>query len=176
MLPPRVLIYGVTGSGKSTLARRLAERSHRAWTSVDDLTWLPNWVQVPDDEQRRIFRDICQGEEWILDTAYGKWLDEPVSRADLIIALDYPRYVSLGRLLWRTLRRVVTKETSCGGNQESLRQTLSGESIIAWHFRSFASKRVRIKKMEQEKGPDRVLRMTHPSQTEAFLERVRPAP
>jgi hypothetical protein len=54
------------------------------WHSVDDLTWEPNWVVVPDDEQRRRIGEICAGAEWILDTAYGKWREIPLARADLI--------------------------------------------------------------------------------------------
>jgi hypothetical protein len=69
----RILIYGVTGSGKTTLARRMSALTRLPWHSVDDLTWEPNWVAVPDDEQRRRIGEICAGEEWILDHAYGKW-------------------------------------------------------------------------------------------------------
>ncbi|MGH4002720.1 MAG: AAA family ATPase [Pseudonocardiaceae bacterium] len=85
----RILIYGVTGSGKTTLAKRLAEATGIEWHSVDDLTWEPGWVEVPGDEQRRRIRQICEQTEWILDTAYGKWLDVPLEHAQLIVALDY---------------------------------------------------------------------------------------
>ena len=73
----RVLIYGVTGSGKTTLAARLSGVTGLTWHSVDDLTWQPGWIEVPTEQQRSLIRRICQEPEWILDTAYGKWLDEP---------------------------------------------------------------------------------------------------
>ena len=57
------------------LAARLADTTGIEWHSVDDLTWEPGWVEVPSDEQRRRIQQICQRAEWILDTAYGKWLD-----------------------------------------------------------------------------------------------------
>jgi hypothetical protein len=41
------------------------------------------------------------GDRWILDTAYSTWLAIPLARADLIVALDYPRFVSLARLVGR---------------------------------------------------------------------------
>ena len=47
--------------------------------------------------------EICAGEEWILDHAYGKWREIPLARAELIVALDYPRWLSLSRLIGRTL-------------------------------------------------------------------------
>jgi len=73
----RVLIYGVTGSGKTTMARKVAERTALPWHSLDDLTWEPGWVAVPAAEQRRRVEAICAGERWILDSAYGKWIDVP---------------------------------------------------------------------------------------------------
>jgi ADP-ribose pyrophosphatase YjhB (NUDIX family) len=44
----RILIYGVTGSGKTTLAARLAGATGIGWHCVDDLSWEPGWVAVPD--------------------------------------------------------------------------------------------------------------------------------
>ena len=52
-------------------------------------------MQVPEDEQRRRIEAICAGERWVLDTAYGAWVDVPLARAELIVALDFPRWLSL---------------------------------------------------------------------------------
>lgn len=86
-LPERILIYGVCGSGKTTLARRLADLSGLPWHSVDELTWQPGWIEVPVDEQRHRIEQVCRQDRWILDTAYGKWLDVPLARAQLIVGL-----------------------------------------------------------------------------------------
>jgi len=145
-----ILVYGVTGSGKSTLAARLSSATGIPWYSVDDLTWEPGWTAVPVEEQRRRIEAICQHEEWILDSAYSAWLDVPWASVELIIGLDYPRWQSFGRLCRRTLIRMVDRTTVCNGNRESLRNTLSKDSILAWHFRSFASKRQRIRAWEAD--------------------------
>lgn len=84
----------------------------------------------------------------ILDTAYGQWVGVPLGTADLIIALDYPRWLSL-------------------------RQTFSRESIIAWHFRSFASKRARIQRWEQDEEAPRVLRFRRSHHLERWIESLR---
>jgi adenylate kinase family enzyme len=169
----RILVYGVTGSGKTTLAGRISAVTGVPWHAVDELTWEPGWVEVPFDEQeRRIFR-ICAGDRWILDTAYSKWSAIPLSRAELIVALDYPRWVSFGRLLRRTAARVVDRRTICNGNRETLRNAVAEDSILRWHFRSFARKRQRIREWEGRAVTDpsfaRVVRLTSPRATRRWL-------
>jgi adenylate kinase family enzyme len=171
-----VLIYGVTGSGKTTLARRAAARTGLPFYSVDDLTWEPGWIAVPADEQRRRIAAICAQDQWILDHAYSTWADVPLGRADLIVALDYPRWRSLGRLLRRTLGRAIDRREICNGNTESFRQAFSEDSIIAWHFRSFARKRRQIRAMAADPAMPQVLRLTSPAAARRWLANLPAAP
>jgi adenylate kinase family enzyme len=136
---------------------------------VDELTWEPGWVQVPDDEQRRRIEAICIGEKWVLDTAYGKWLDIPLARAELIVALDYPRPLSLFRLLRRTVTRALDGRPVCNGNYETFRHVFSRDSIILWHFRSFSRKRRRIRTWMTDPSTPEVVRLTSPRQAERWL-------
>lgn len=170
VIPQRVLVYGVTGSGKTVLAKRIAERTGLPWHLVDDLTFEAGWEQVPTEEQRRRIAEICAGERWVLDSAYGAWLDIPLARVELVVGLDYPRWLSFGRLLRRTTMRILDRKRICNGNVETLRLTLSRESILAWHFRSFARKRARIRTWEQSPEGPAVLRFTSPRQTQAWLD------
>ena len=163
------MLYGVTGSGKTTYAARLAAKTGLPWYSVDDLTWEQGWVSVPLEEQRRRVGEICARERWILDTAYGQWLDIPLARVQLIIALDFPRWVSLSRLLRRTAARVVDRRPICNGNRESLRTAFSRDSIIVWHFRSFGRRRARIRAWAEEKTGPPVRRFTSTRTIEAWL-------
>lgn len=166
----RILVYGVTGSGKTTLAARLGQTTGIPWHSVDDLTWEAGWVPVPVEEQQRRIAAICAGDRWILDAAYGQWLAIPLARAELIVALDYPRLVSLGRLVRRTAMRIIDAQPICNGNRESLRTAVSRDSILAWHFRSFARKRRRIRSWVTDPTVPTVVRMTRPRDTEAWLQ------
>jgi adenylate kinase family enzyme len=163
-------VYGVTGSGKSTLAARISDATGIPWTHVDDLTWEPDWVAVPKSEQRRRFLQICAGETWILDTAYSSWLDVPLARTDLVVGLDYPRWLSLGRLLRRTCARIIDRRTICNGNVETVRGTLSRDSIIAWHFQTFRSRRRRIQGWAANPDGPRTVRLRSPKETDAWLE------
>jgi adenylate kinase family enzyme len=166
----RILVYGVTGSGKTTIARQIAARTGLPWHEVDNLTWEPGWVIVPVEEQRRRIEEICAGERWILDTAYRAWIEVPLARVELIVALDYPRWRSLGRLMRRTLMRNLDHKPICNGNTESLRQTFSRDSIILWHFQSFARKRDRIRAWAaDDSGPD-LVRLTSPAAARRWLD------
>ena len=174
--PSRILVYGVTGSGKSTLAPRIAARLGLPWHAVDDLTWQPGWVEVPADVQRELVTAICAGDAWVLDSAYGKWLDVPLARADLIVGLDYPRWLSLGRLLRRTASRVVRRTEICNGNRESLRVVFSTDSIVVWHFRSFARKRERMRRWHADPSGPPVLLFRSPASVHRWLGALPPRP
>ncbi|MEV4145046.1 adenylate kinase [Amycolatopsis sp. NPDC049691] len=167
--PERIVVYGVTGSGKSTLAARIAERAGLPYVSADDVGWQPGWVPTPDDEQRRRIAEVCAGERWVLDAVYGKWRDIVLPRTQLIVGLDYPRWLSLGRLVRRTVVRSVTRERICNGNVESFRQMFSADSIIRWHFVSFARKRATIRAWAAASPGPEVVRLTSPRETRRWL-------
>lgn len=165
----RILLIGVTGSGKSTLARAIEGRTGIPAVDVDALAWQPGWVKTPEAELVAAARAIAAQESWVLDSAWTAIRSTVLARTQLIVALDLPRRVSLGRLLTRTARRVVTREPVCGDNAETLRSVLSRDSIIAWHFRSFASKQRQIATWATDPALPPVLRLTTSSAVEAFL-------
>jgi adenylate kinase family enzyme len=173
----RILIYGVCGSGKTTFAKQLSERTGIPWTAVDDLAFLPGWVNTSNEEQVAAVTTICATDRWILDTAYGKWVDVPLARVELILGLDYPRWFSFARLIRRTFTRVVDKQTICNGNVETLRQTFSKNSILLWHFKSFANKRRRMRAWRDAAtvGGPKVILFSNARAAERWLQDLEPA-
>lgn len=166
----RILLYGVTGSGKSTAALRLGQVLGLPVHLVDDeIGWLPGWTNRPDDEMRELAAKIAAEPRWILDSAYGTFRHIVLARTQVIVGLDYPRRLSLSRVTRRTARRVVTRESVCNGNTESVRQLFSRDSIVAWHFRSFAGKRDRMHAWAD--APDGVpaLLLRHPHELDALV-------
>jgi adenylate kinase family enzyme len=168
--PTRYLIHGVTGSGKTTLAAEISARTGIPWHSADELTWEPGWVQVPPEVQRERGAAICAQDAWVMDTAYSSWLDLALARADVIVALDYPRWLSLARLTRRTIARIVDKKLICNGNTETWRLVFSKESILLWHFRSFARKRAMIHSWLRDPPGPRFVHLTSPRATQRWLE------
>lgn len=166
----RILCIGCTGSGKSTLALGLGERLGLPVTLMDELMWDPGWQQKPAATADPLVHARLAEPSWVLDTAYGPHRPAAVERAEVVVALDYPRWVSLGRLLRRTVRRVATRERVCNGNVETLRQVLSRDSIIVWHFRTWRDKRDQIRRLHADPVAPPVVVVDRPHRAATLLE------
>ncbi|MFX0537823.1 adenylate kinase [Ornithinimicrobium sp. Y1847] len=166
----RILFYGVTGSGKSTAATRAGKVLGLPVHLVDDeIGWLPGWQERDRAEQRELATALAAQPAWVLDSAYGHWSDVVLPRAQVMVALDYPRWLSLARLIRRTAHRWVDRTPICNGNIENARQIFSKDSILIWHFRSYRKKTDRIRAAQSQPHGIPVLRLTHPRQLETLL-------
>jgi adenylate kinase family enzyme len=166
----RILVYGVTGSGKSTLAKRLGERLGLPYVAVDDLTWEPNWVPVPDEIQRERMTAVCAGDDWVIDGAYWQWADVALARTDLIVGLDLSRVLSYSRLLRRSVRQVIHKTPTCNGNAETFRgMFLRRDSILRFHFGSFKRKQDRMRAWRDDPRMPEVVLLRSPREVERWI-------
>ena len=136
----RLLLIGVTGSGKTTLARGLEARCGIPAVDVDAMAWRPGWVKTPDEELAAAAARVAAGEAWVMDSA------------------------------WAAIRPVVlTREPVCGDNVESVRNVFSRDSILAWHFRSFAAKRAQMLAWEADPDVPPVLRLRTAAEVDQWL-------
>ena len=135
---PRVVVVGCTGSGKTTVARTLARMLDASHVELDSLNWEPNWTAAATDVFRQRTRDALTGDAWVVDGNYSALRDLIWPRASLLVWLNLPYRVVSWRLLWRTLRRVFTREELWNGNREEFRtQFLSRDSLFRWQLDSF---------------------------------------
>lgn len=130
--PSRIAIAGVSGSGKSTLARRLSALLDLSHTEMDALFHGPGWTKMPTfeaDVQRLVASDrwVC---EWQYDYARPLILE----RADLMVWVDPPFPITLGRVVRRTVRRRVRREVLWNGNREGPLHAFftDPEHIVRW--------------------------------------------
>jgi adenylate kinase family enzyme len=105
MTPQRIVIVGCSGGGKSTLARDLGRRLGLPVIHLDVLHYLPNWKRSALADFRAKVAAAHAGERWISEGNFASWtFDLRLPRADLVIALDRPRWLCLWRVCWRAAR------------------------------------------------------------------------
>jgi adenylate kinase family enzyme len=142
----RIAVFGTTGSGKSWLAERLAARHGLRLIELDSLFWGRDWQPAPLELFRhRVEREIRDGD-WIVVGNYGQVRDLVWHAADTLIWLDLPFPLVMGRLLRRTIGRVLSGENLWGtGNRETFRGAfLSRHSILLWALKTHRRNRQRF--------------------------------
>jgi adenylate kinase family enzyme len=172
--PQRIVVVGSTGSGKSTLARRLASLLDLVYWELDSLYWEPNWISTSEEIFQARVAHVVGQERWVVDGNYSRLRDLIWPRADCIVWLDYSLPVVLARLVRRTVRRVVTRESCCNGNHETLRRALSRDSVVLWALQTYARRRRDYPQQlaaQEARGATVIVHRT-PAQTEAWIARL----
>jgi adenylate kinase family enzyme len=138
----RIVVVGTTGSGKTTLACQLSQRLGIPHVELDALYWAPNWTPVAVAVFRERITQALHGDAWVVDGNYSKMHDIVWGRADTVVWLDYALPVIMGRLVWRTFRRLITREELWNGNRERLwDQLFSRDSIFLWALQTYRRRR-----------------------------------
>jgi adenylate kinase family enzyme len=165
------IVASASASGKTTLGRALAARLGVPFHELDALHHGPGWSEATAEELRRRVEPIVRGDAWVIDGSYrGKLGDLVLERADTVVWLDLPRRVWLPRLLWRTGRRVITREELWNGNRETVRGVLWGrDALIAYALRTYPERRRRYP-VELARFP--VVRLRTQQEVDAFLARA----
>lgn len=103
----RILILGRTGSGKTTLARQLAAALRVPHVELDSLYFGPDFSTAPLSVLRERTSAAIAGDSWVTDGNKRAVRDLVWPRADTVVWLDYPLYVSLWRLAKRARTRTI---------------------------------------------------------------------
>lgn len=171
--PSRALVCGVTGSGKSTFAARLGAALDLRYTEIDSLYHGPQWTPRPQflGEVDRVIAEPRWVTEWQYRIARERLLD----RADLLVWLDYPFRVSLGRLLRRTVRRRLRREVLWHGNVEPPLHSFFTDpdaNIVRWGLSTKDKYRVLVPKVEGDRPELTIVRLESPHVAERWLQRI----
>lgn len=166
----KIQIIGFSGSGKSSLAKDLAARYHLPVVFLDTVFWLPGWVMRPREEQSEILGEFLEQhpDGWVIDGNYTKnHYDERMEAADLILFLNYNRFLCLYRILKRNLMyRGKTRESMTVGCDEK----------IDWPFIKYSFWESRTKKARerfrhlQALYPDKFVVLSSPRALKKFLQ------
>src|SRR5262245_57167560 len=170
----RISVIGTSGSGKTTFADNLAGILRIPHVELDALHWDADWEPAPRDVFRSRVREAIGADRWVVDGNYSKSARDLVwERADTIIWLDFSFTVTLGRLLHRTLYRLVTGEECCNRNHERLVMLLSRDSIILWALQTYKRHRVEYPPLlaVQEQRGAQTIRLHSPREANRWLTR-----
>jgi len=157
------------------VAKAIAERLKLRYIEMDRLSWRPNWTMTPDDELRQLVDAATRGEGWVLDGNYSQMRDLVWLRANTIVWLDYSFPRVFGRLLWRTIRRVVTREELWGGCRERFFTSFfSRNSILLWCLQTYWRRKREYPELlvRPEYAHLQWIRFRHPCDTSMWLTSI----
>ncbi|WP_428391434.1 hypothetical protein [Lichenicoccus sp.] len=72
----------------------MAERHDLPFFSVDQIQWLPGWVQADESVVTQTLDEVITAGRWIVD-GWGAWssLERRLAAADTIIFVDFPLWM-----------------------------------------------------------------------------------
>jgi len=94
----KIMIIGCGGSGKSTLAKRLGEKLNLPIIHLDQLFWRSGWKQVSSEEFDSLLHNELSKDFWIIDGNFNRTIQDRLKYCDMVIYLDYSRFICLGIL------------------------------------------------------------------------------
>ena len=163
----KVVVVGTSGSGKTTLARKIAALKKCEAIDLDDLYWLPGWIQRDENEFEKLIKEIAQKDSWAISGNCSRMAHHTWPKADLVIWLDYPLPVLLWRAFKRSMRRISTKETCCNGNHETFSRFFSSQGIFWWILKSYRRRKKAFTKLVEE---GKIVRVSSPEEEKMVLK------
>lgn len=174
----KINVIGTTGSGKTTFSKKLAEKLDLAYIQLDDLLWLDDWQETPDEpffEKLRNQLDLAS-EGWVVDgnytrTQYITWED-----VETVIWLDMPFHINLFQSVQRAVTRALSKEKlwENSNNQESFQRMLSRDSILWWMIKTYRKNRKKyLERMRNQKYAHiQFIHLRSRKEVQMFLQQV----
>jgi adenylate kinase family enzyme len=173
----RVVVVGSSGSGKTRLAGEIAARLGVAHLEMDSVMHSRGWNSASDAEFQRILDEFTREDRWVVDgnyTSHGT-VEVVWPRADTFVWSDPPKRVVMGRVIRRTLSRMITGERLW---ESGLREPLSNlyktdpyENIIVWAWTRYDHVREKYETAMTDGSWDhaRIVRLQTKPEVDSFL-------
>ncbi|OGB83577.1 hypothetical protein A3F66_04370 [candidate division TM6 bacterium RIFCSPHIGHO2_12_FULL_32_22] len=162
----KIVIIGNAGSGKSTFAKKLSQKLCLPLYHLDKYFWKPGWQEPNYSEFELIHNDLCDQLKWIIEGMNTRILEYRIKRADIIIFLDFSRYLCLFRVLKRAILGFGNiRDSSAPGCPERIPDLKFLKFI--WHFD--AKQRARIKDLLEKYNYKSILIVKNKSDLAAIL-------
>lgn len=153
------------------MARDLAGSLGLPLVPTDDFYWEPGWRSVPAPIVRERVIAASQAPTLVWESNFDEHRDVLWPLADLIVWLDYPRWIVLLRVIRRNAWWALRAQPVWSGNRMTWRRAVSGVRHLT---RSFAPKRSRYPSWLAGSGV-RVVRLRSPRAARAFAVALRRA-
>jgi adenylate kinase family enzyme len=141
MPPRRVHVIGTSGSGKTTVAKAIADKLGIRHIELDAINWQPNWTELPKDEFKERTMEAIEHGDWTIDGNYKVVRDVIWDKVDTIVWLDLPFIPVFLRIVWRTIRRIVTQEELWNTNTEKLDALVGKYGMPLWVIQTHERRR-----------------------------------
>ncbi len=146
----RTVIVGPICAGKTTLAHILSDTLKIHHIELDALYWRDGWKQATPTDFRYCVDLATRGHSWIADGNYAQVRSMLLSRATLLVWLNFPFRIVLSRALIRSFFRAWRKTPLFSENYESFRRTLfSKDSILFPLCRDYNRLKIEYKEIYQ---------------------------
>lgn len=178
-LGQRVVIVGDSCSGKSTLGVDLARWMACPFIELDALYWKPDWTPSEIPPFRKEVDQATRAPNWVLAGNYDSVRDLTWPRADTVIWLDFPLWVTLPRIVTRSYRRWRDDELLWGTNRERFFNQFmlwdKHQSLIAWNLSHRATLLQRYTDAMSDPGSRHLTfhRLRSQAELRKFIERQR---
>lgn len=106
---PKIYIIGPVGSGKTTLAKRISQELSIPYYELDNITWQKNKTgpdtKRSDQEIKKLFKDIINKDNWIIENTGKEIYSEAYAYADSIIYINLDNFTLYTRIITRWFKQ-----------------------------------------------------------------------
>lgn len=135
----RIVIVGCAGSGKSSLGKALGLALGLPVIERDELGTLGSRDYID------AVAAMAASDDWILDGAPYFAEDTVYRRVDTIVALDYPRWLVMARVVRRTMAVELLERSSGAHRRQGLRRAVRDpEHPVRWAWTSHRARHAEI--------------------------------